>query len=316
MRVIVTGAGGFVGRVVARHLGRSGYGVTAICRKSVPSDLPDVPGVTLLKGDLRAIGPLPGADGLVHCAADVPAFCPREDELFRSNVEGTRALFAAAHAAGVRRVVYLSSMAVYGSISTAAVDENLPIDRPDNYGRSKLEGERMLKELCGHDPEVRGVAIRLPGVVGAGARNNFLANTLGRILRGEPVRALHADALFNNVIHVDDLAEFILDRLGAMTRGFAVTNIASREALRMRDVVGLLYDAAGRPDDAQWGVDSRQPFTISLVRVEAQGYVPRTVRDTLQRYVRDEMIMQSEDPAISGCNGQKRTGRVSRVTRG
>src|SRR5262245_56620962 len=109
MRIVVTGAGGVVGRIISRRLARAGHDVTAIYRKSRPQELLLEPRVNLLQLDLRDIKQLPAIDGLEHCAADVPASCPDEEELFRSNVDATRALFAAARAAGVKRIIYCSS---------------------------------------------------------------------------------------------------------------------------------------------------------------------------------------------------------------
>src|SRR5207247_6057699 len=123
MRVIVTGAGGFIGRVVACRLASVGHNVIAIYRNSRPRGIEHEPKIEPLGTDLRALKRLPAIDGVVHCAADVPALCPQEDELYRSNVEGTRTLFSIAHAAGARRIVYLSSMAIYGAVSAKIVQE-------------------------------------------------------------------------------------------------------------------------------------------------------------------------------------------------
>jgi nucleoside-diphosphate-sugar epimerase len=97
-------------------------------------------------------------------------------------------------------------MAIYGAVSAKIVQEDLPSNKPDVYGHSKLEGENLLSELCRQHADVGGLTIRLPGVVGAGARNNFLADSLAKILSGEQIWASNPDAFFNNVIHVDDLA--------------------------------------------------------------------------------------------------------------
>jgi sporadic carbohydrate cluster protein (TIGR04323 family) len=226
MRVLVTGAGGFVGKVVARTLAAAGHQTTASFRKTEPADLAEVAGIALLRLDLQALDRLEPLEAVVHCAADVPAFCPDPDALYRSNVEGARRLFDAAVAAGATRIVYLSSMSIYGAISAPVVTEDTPSTDPEVYGRSKLEGERLLATACARGPRLAGLSIRLPGVVGRGGRNNFLSSTLQRVLKGEPVSANHAAAPFNNIVHVEDLAGFIADRLGDLPPGHRVTNIA------------------------------------------------------------------------------------------
>lgn len=289
MRVLVTGAGGFVGKVVARSLAAAGHQVTAAYRKTQPAELAGQANVTLRALDLAGMGGLDPYDAVVHCAADVPAFCPDPDQLYRSNVEGARRLFDAAVAAGATRIVYLSSMSIYGTISVPVVTEDTPSTDPEVYGRSKLEGERMLAAACARSPGLTGLSIRLPGVVGRGGRNNFLSATLQRVLKGEAVSANHASALFNNVVHVQDLAGFIADRLGDLPPGHRITNIAASEAMPIRDVVALVYATAGREDVSTWGEAGNAPFTIALDRVMTLGYRPLTVRDSVVRFVRDEM---------------------------
>ncbi|MCC7049079.1 MAG: NAD(P)-dependent oxidoreductase [Alphaproteobacteria bacterium] len=286
MRVLVTGAGGFVGRVVARRLADQGHRVLALYRKTPPRD---VGGADLLQADLPALAALPPLDARAHCAAEVPAFCPDPDRLYRGNVEGTRAVLDAAHAAGARRIVYLSSMSIYGTIADPVVTEATPSTDPDIYGRSKLEGEKLLAALSARDGAVAALAIRLPGVVGAGGRNNFLSNALARVLAGAAVAGNHADRPFNNVVHVEDLAGFVAQFLADPRAGYHVANIAARAAMPIRAVVALLYAGAGKPDTSSWSAAGKQPFTIALDRLMALGYRPATVRDSVERFVRDEM---------------------------
>lgn len=289
MRVLVTGAGGFVGKVVARRLAAAGHQVLATYRKTRPAELAGVPNVMLQALDLAGMEGLDPLDAVVHCAADVPALCPDPDRLYRSNVDGTRRLFDAAVAAGATRIVYLSSMSIYGAISAHVVTEDTPSTDPDVYGRSKLEGERLLEALCDRAPTMAGLSIRLPGVVGRGGRNNFLSSTLQRALKGEPVAANHASAPFNNIVHVEDLAGFIVDRLGDLAPGHRVTNIAASDPVPIRAVIARLFAAAGRPDTSRWGDAGKTPFTIALDRVMALGYRPPAVLDSVERFVRDEM---------------------------
>lgn len=289
MRILVTGAGGFVGKVVARTLAAAGHRVSATYRKTRPAELAGQASVALQALDLVAMGGLEPLDAVVHCAAEVPAFCPDPDVLYRSNVEGARRLFDAADAAGATRIVYLSSMSIYGAISTPVVTEDTPSTDSDAYGRSKLEGERLLAAACARAPRLAGLSIRLPGVVGRGGRNNFLSSTLQRVLKDEPVVANHAAAPFNNIVHVADLAGFIADRLGDLPPGHRVTNIAASDPVPIRAVLARLFAAAGRPDTSRWGDAGKTPFTIALDRVVSLGYRPPTVLDSVERFVRDEL---------------------------
>ena len=293
VRVLVTGAGGFIGAAVSKACLAAGSEVTAVYRRSLPRGLPSNPLLSTVSTDLRDCRGIPRRfDYLVHCAADVPASCPDGKELFNSNVEGATRLFAEAERAGARAVVYMSSMAVYGNITVPLVNERTPTNATDAYGRSKLECERLLQEWVEKTHGV-GVAIRLPGVVGAGGRNNFLCDTLQRILKDQVVKARNPDAAFNNLLHVDDLASFVIEVTGRAPRGTNVLTLAAREPLSIREVLSRIYLRAGKDPRIDWEPAGGAPFLIEFERALALAYRPVTVRETIDRFVANVMHERS-----------------------
>src|SRR5207253_1500272 len=98
-----------------------------------------------------------------------------------------------------------------------SVDENTLPSTPSVYGKSKAEGEKMLEAWATGGGCC--ASLRLPGVVGAGGRNNFLCDSLEGVLADRTIRARNPDALFNNVVHVDDLAQFVVALGAAMPAG-------------------------------------------------------------------------------------------------
>ena len=287
MRVLVTGAGGFIGRHVAIALAQNGQDVVASYRQSLPIELTDHSGITLLKCDINADIPIPGEiDALIHCAAEIPAREPDEEKLFRVNVDGTRYLYEAAAQAGATSIVYCSSMAVYGSITVGEADERTPISSPDTYGRSKLEGERLLSDLIRGNPDIRGVSIRLPGIVGKGSHDNFLSNILPKIMAGEQISARNPDAPFNNVVHVAELATFIAQLPETMPPDHAITTIAANEPIALRDVLATLFKESSRRERVSW-LPNSQSFVISNLLARKLGYAPVTVKESLMRFVHD-----------------------------
>jgi nucleoside-diphosphate-sugar epimerase len=282
--VVVTGAGGFIGGFVAHQLLERGFTVTAITRRAGARSLGRL---TYRQADLTQPNALPERfDAVVHCAAETPARCPDSVALYASNVRAMRHVCERALQAGARGVVFTSSMSAYGTISVPVVTEDTPPQDPDPYGRSKLEGERMLA-----DAVARGLpsalSIRLPGTVGRGSHDNFLSHALERILAGEAVTARHKDALFNNIVYVGDLADFLAEWIASPRPGYAVTNIAACDPIRVGDLFSLLFAHTGKPERITFSEDGKAPFQISLEHVIALGYRPATVRDSVAAFVRD-----------------------------
>jgi nucleoside-diphosphate-sugar epimerase len=254
-------------------------------RRSRPAILDRSERIHVARADLAGAETLPAGpfDALIHCAAAIPSAVADEAELTRINVEGSRRLFDHAINAGADVVVFCSSMAVYGRIDADWVDRDTPINEPGPYGRSKLTSERTLAELCDARSDLRALSIRLPGVVGAGSHDNFLSDTMRRLAAGETVLVRNPDALFNNVVHIDDLAGFVGALLETLPAGHRATTIAATDPLPIRHVVGLLQTASAPGAEIRYRQEGRS-FLISNQHAQTLGYRPATVRDAVRRF--------------------------------
>ncbi len=182
MRVLVTGASGFIGRHLVDHLMSQGHAVRALSRPGGGWRPP--PGVEQVHGDVTvpaSLRPaLAGVDAVVHLAARQHA--SRPGVLRRVNVEGTQALAAEARAAGVSRLIFMSSLAAQGPSSPdrphRVAGQEAPIDE---LGRSKLEAEAILR--AGEGPTWTTV-IRPGLVIGPGDR---LTEALSALVRSRVV---------------------------------------------------------------------------------------------------------------------------------
>jgi len=154
MKVFVTGATGFVGSHVARALSQQGADLRLLVRKTSRTDLIDPLNAERVMGDLREPATLKAAmDGcemVFHVAADYRLWIPDPDEMYRSNVEGTRTILRAAQEAGVRRIVYTSTVATMGFTANGRpADEDSPVELADmigHYKRSKFMAEQVALE--------------------------------------------------------------------------------------------------------------------------------------------------------------------------
>ena len=154
MKVFVTGATGFLGAHVARVLAEQGAELRLLVRQT--SDLRNLEGLKAdrVTGDLRSAPSLQkavaGCEVVFHVAADYRLWVKDPEQMYRSNVEGTRTLLEAARKSGVRRVVYTSSVATMGFTSNGRIaDEESPVSLSDmigHYKRSKFMAEQIAIE--------------------------------------------------------------------------------------------------------------------------------------------------------------------------
>jgi ornithine--oxo-acid transaminase len=207
---LVTGASGFIGGHLARRLANAGHCVRGLVRPTSDTAELRQAGVQLVTGDLtdpasitRAVH---GCRFVVHCGALVSDWATRE-EITRVNVEGTRHVAQAARAAGVRRLVHLSSTDVYGHPGRGPVDESfLGGPWPNRYGESKLASESEI--VTAADGGLDAVVLRPATVYGPGS--DMVIGQIARAIRGRHMLLIgrgHTDA---GLLYIDNLVDAIL----------------------------------------------------------------------------------------------------------
>jgi nucleoside-diphosphate-sugar epimerase len=251
VRVLVTGANGFIGQHTCRWLADHGMQVRAVTRRPIGSQL-ERPGIeTVLVPD---VGPqteweeaLRDVDAVVHIAGVAHVLAPTTrdaGEFLRVNAEGAQRLAQGAAAAGTRRVLLMSSVSVYGPTTGDAISESHPTSPGGAYAVSKLEGERLVREaLAGTRTEL--VVLRPPGVYGPGSPGNFL-----RLMRwidaGYP---LPLASLRNrrSFVYVLNLADAVLACLLEAAAAGRTYNVCDGPPIDLPDLVRALASALDRP---------------------------------------------------------------------
>lgn len=220
MNFLVTGATGFVGGAVARHLVARGHDVRALVRTGRDRQALLTAGMEPVEGDLLDSSSLEraatGVDGIFHAAALYTFWTRRRGDIYDVNVTGTEAVLDAARAAGVRRLVFTSSSGTLRSAGRDGLaDETFhaEVDElPDDYHRSKLLAERAA--LAANGPDLEVVVVNPTTPVGPGdvkptPTGRIVLEFLGRRLPGY-VQA------WINLVDVEDVAA---GHLAAFERG-------------------------------------------------------------------------------------------------
>ena len=284
MKVLVTGAGGFSGAEITRALLMQGHRVIAVCGSSrgrLTAEAEKLGDITVISGDLAANLPLPAADAVVHAAARSPAPGVTADKMVRDNILATRRLIEHAKTHRVGKLLFLSSLSVYGRIETPVVDEKTAVRDPETYGLSKLVCEKLLAEAGGFS----GLAIRLPGVLGRDSVRHWLTGVLQAAREGREIVIYNPDAPFNNAVHVADLGRFVGELLRRDWRGFDAVTIGAAGHTTVRNAVKMIVAAFGDRSTIREEHLSRQSFSVSSARATSlYGYDPMEIEAMLRRF--------------------------------
>ncbi|MFC0710559.1 hopanoid-associated sugar epimerase [Azorhizophilus paspali] len=247
VKILVTGATGFVGSAVVRRLLRDDHHVRVLVRASSDRrNLQDL-NVQVVEGDLTQAASLQhacdGCDALFHVAADYRLWAPFPEQLYRTNVEGTRVILEAAKSAGVPRIVYTSSVATLGiSKDGGPGDENTAVTERDmigHYKRSKFLAESLVREFA-----TEGLPVVIVNPSTPIGPRDIKPTPTGRIVRDAIAGRLPAYVDTGlNIVHVDDVAEghWLAFQHGVVGERY----ILGGQNLTLREMLAEIADIAG-----------------------------------------------------------------------
>lgn len=246
--VAVTGATGFIGRHVVQQLLDEGTAVRAVVRGAIPPDpalqvrrIADLADAAALTDAFRGCSAVVHLAGLAHVAyRDATA---RRDEFRRVNVAGTRAVAEAAVAAGLERMVLLSSAGSVATFSAAVLAHDAPRSPDTPYGRSKAEAEDEASAVAAAG--ALGLTIlRPPLVYGAGMKGNPL-RLWNAVWQGWPV-PVPAVGNRRSVLYVGNLAVAIAALLARPRAVAGAYFLTDEEPVSTAEFVALIARTLGR----------------------------------------------------------------------
>jgi UDP-glucose 4-epimerase len=293
-KIVVTGGAGFIGSHLCDALVRRGDDVVALDDLSTGSRDNLDPDVELVESsvteapDVREVLSA-DVDAVLHVAGQASIFKsfdhPERD--LAVNVGGTLALVEACIAAGVPRLVYASSMTVYGEPELVPTPEHAPCLPVSNYGVTKYAAERYA-QIAGsrRDVALAVTSLRMFNVYGerqslSNPYQGVLAIFLGNVLRGEPI-TIHSDGRqTRDFVYVGDVVDAWLCVLDEARTAGDVFNVGSGRETTIRALAEAVVAAAGheawefRTAPAQEGDIRRSAGDVSRLQ-EAVGWRPST----------------------------------------
>ena len=316
MKALVTGANGFTGSHLVKALEQNGDTVLGLVRKSSNLSRLSNCNVQLIYGDLSDRDALrtamTGVDTVFHTAAYVELGIVDEAEMERVNVEGTRAVLEVAQAIGVAKMVYCSTIGVFGDTQGQVIDETFQRTQTNfssAYDRTKYEAQQLVDQFAAQGLPV--VSILPSGIFGAD--DPHFGPVMQQFLKGGLKLWAGGDRV-TGIVHVDDLVaamilaaekgkpgEYYIISAGDLTTremfnilsqdsGIPVPREAPKFLVRL---AGNLLDPIGRLLKWQPPLSQERVHYIydRCVRVDATkarqelGWHPRSVRHTLQEIV-------------------------------
>ncbi|WP_213283296.1 UDP-glucose 4-epimerase GalE [Cellulomonas hominis] len=312
MTWMVTGGAGYIGSHVVRAFGQVGIGTVVLDdlssghRGFVPQDVPFVQGSILDTPLVTEALREHGVTGVVHLAGFKYAGVSVQRPLhtYEQNVTGTAHLLEAMAAADVRRIVFSSSAAVYGTPDVDLVTEDTPTAPESPYGESKLIGEWLLRDQ-GRATELHHTSLRYFNVVGSGtpelydtSPHNLFPLALDALAEGRTPRINGTDyatpdgTCVRDYVHVADLAVSHVAAARALSDGRElqrVYNLGSGDGVSVREIMTAM--AQGTGIDFEPEIGARRPGDPA--RIVASGEAAARDLDWVMRHTLTEMVQSA-----------------------
>jgi D-erythronate 2-dehydrogenase len=321
MRIVITGGCGFLGQRLARLLLERGSSLGTINELVLfdntppPLPLPADQRVNLMIGDIADHDAIhrvlsPGAAVVFHLAAVVSGQAEADTELgYRVNLDGTRALLDGARALGsCPRVVFASSLAVYGGKLPSAVGEDTPLTPQSSYGTQKAIGELLVNDYS-RKGFVDGRALRLPTVVVRPGLPNRAASSFASSIIREPlagkdaicpvssnlVMALASPRRVVAALHgAHELpAEAFNDNRSLQLPGFSVAVGEMAEAVRRAGGEAAYARIHWQRDQQIEAIVAGWPAALAAPRATAMGFAADAdIDEAVQAFIDDDLETQ------------------------
>lgn len=250
MRIFLTGGTGFIGAHVARKLRERGDDVVALARSPEKAAPLRELGCEIVEGDLadkEAIKRgLEGVDAAIHGAAIYKVGIPKSDRpgMWKANVEGTEAVLDAAIEAGVPKIVYVSTVNVFGNTDGKVVDESYERDESDGfvsyYDETKYRSHQIAKDRIAKGAPI---VIVQPGGVYGPDDHSEVGQMVEDASRGKLRMKAFPDTGLN-LVHVEDVADGVLLALDRGQAGEAY--VLGGEITTLGDAIDKASDISGQ----------------------------------------------------------------------
>ena len=321
MQIVITGGCGFLGRRLALLLLEKGSELGTIDElilfDNAPSalPLPDDKRVRLVTGDIANRDTVkaliaPGTDAVFHLAAIVSGQAEADTDLgYRVNLDGTRAVLDACRALGsAPRLVFASSLAVYGGGLPPAVGDDTALHPQTSYGAQKAIGELLVNDYS-RKGFIDGRALRLPTVVVRPGLPNRAASTFASSIIREPLagkdavcpvapETVMALASPRRVVAalahaLDILGEALGTNRTLQVPGFSVSVGEMAAALRRAGGETAYKRIAWQPDPAIQKIISGWPLALATPRADSLGFERDSgIDEAVRFFIEDDLAMQ------------------------
>lgn len=284
--ILMTGSEGFIGSFLKLRLLKSNYKIDCLVRDN--KKLKNIKNLKYIKSDIskEIKAPTKKYDAILHCAALSPVPNIKKNDYLKNNVEATRNIIKFSKKSGTKKIIFLSSISVHGRINSNSITEKTKINKPDDYGKSKLMCEKLLKS---EKKNFSSLSVRLPGVIGKKSVRNWLTRTLYAIKRNKKLKVFNKESLFNNTIHIEELCQFLETSIKIKFKNHKVVCLSTKNPIKIKDIINLIIDNFNfNTLNLMYITEKKKSFLINHSKAKKLfKYSPSSTIDSILKFIKE-----------------------------
>jgi nucleoside-diphosphate-sugar epimerase len=241
MKILVIGSAGFIGQFLVNKLLKEQHDVVGLDINKHPSDTANrckcITGNLLSRDDLKKAAK--NVDIIISLAAKHHDFGVSREEFFKVNEDGTQLLLDVAGELGIEKIIFYSTVAVYGTREQPSTEEMEP--KPDtNYGESKLAGEKRILKWCNEDNKKDVIIIRPTVIFGP---NNYanVYNLIDKIYKKKFIFVGKGDNI-KSVAYVENLVDATIFLIDKLRPGVQIFNYSDEPQMTIAQIVDIILE--------------------------------------------------------------------------
>lgn len=291
--VLITGIGGFIGQNVAEYFRKNGMDVIGIYHNTKPKiHCSKLFSCDLSNEDIeKYLDDKNKVDAIIHFAGQMRG--DKVSDYLDNTIGSTRRIVRYAEEKNIQTFIYISSISVYGE-TLAAVNEQSDRINLDDYGMTKYLCERILEDACIKNR----IVIRLPRTLGKDCDLSYpwLPKVTELMLKNETIYYMNPDLMYNNMLYIDDLSEFLMFLLINNRDRFERFVLGANGSMRIIDILYKLKECLGSQSDLiEKTMSGRNKcYAIDTSYAKKHGFVSRKIDNIIEDFARDIKVKEDQ----------------------
>ena len=286
MKITITGSGTAIGNVIAKKLLTHGHKVTCIYNSNFPKNLKKFKNFQSKKINLKKKFNINlNAEILIHCASATPERNNAID--FRKvNVIGFNNLLKSLNRKILKKIILISSIAVYEKNNQKIIAENTFPRYKSKYAKSKIDQENLLKKF--NAKGIKKTILRLSSILFKDCKVNFYCKSLSNIKKNKKIFIFGKNKLVNSVFYLDDLATLATYLVSVnQKRKNSIYNIVSKKPIKMEQILDQFYLKLKKNKNYVIFPSKEKNYIFSTRKLSRLKFNIPTVDNTINKFLKN-----------------------------